>query len=104
MESNSVLNVVQESDNDHLRRRRHSLSVRDEQMLRILSAPPDEPLYINGSPKSAATLQADNNCSSDNLLMQYEAATSSITGRDDYENENLPPTNDNKNAAANIEG
>lgn len=107
MESNSVLNMVQETDNEHLRRRRHSLSVRDERLLKILSAPPDEPLYINGTPpnhKIAPTFITDNNCLSDNLLIQYEAATSSITGRDEYENENLPPTNDNKNAATNNEG
>lgn len=107
MESNSVLNVRQQSDNEPHRQRqqrRHSLSVRDERLLKILSAPPDEPLYINGTPNTKSTSNGDSNSSSaDNLLMQLEAATSSITAIDDYENENLPPTND-KNAVANIEG
>lgn len=111
MESNSVLNVRQESDTDHhlqyrqRQQRRHSLSVRDERLLKILSAPPDEPLYINGTPDTKSTLNGDNDSSSstDNLLMQLEEATSSITAIDDYENENLPPTND-KNAVAHSEG
>lgn len=105
--SSSILNVVQESGNDHHhhlhhQRRRHSLNLRDERLLRILSAPPDEPLYINGTANNLATLNGDNNTSTDNLLMQYEAATSSIGAVDVYKNENLPPTN--KNALPNIEG
>lgn len=101
MESNSVLNVVQEVDND---RRRQSFTMRDEQLLKILSAPPDEPLYINDTTNNKATINIntnnDNSNSGDNLLMQFKAATSSIVAVDDYEN--LPPAD--KCAAANIEG
>lgn len=101
MESNSVLNVVQEVDND---RRRQSFTMRDEQLLKILSAPPDEPLYINDTTNNKATINIntnnDNSNSDDNLLMQFKAATSSIVAVDDYEN--LPPAD--KCAAANIEG
>lgn len=107
MESHSV-NVVQEPGND--RRRRHSFTLRDEQLLKILSAPPDEPLYINDTAINKTTLNGDINSFGDNLLIQYETvaaaaaatATSSIAAVDDYENENLPPAD--KFAVANIEG
>lgn len=110
MESNSVLNIVQEPDNEYARRhrRRLSLNVRDERLLKILSAPPDEPLYISGTANNkAATINvSDNSGTGDNL---YEAATSSITAVNDYENrenENLPPPPQptDKNVVANIEG
>lgn len=102
MESNSVLNVVQELGNEHRHHRRNSLSLTDERLLKILSAPPDEPLYINDTANNRTTLNGDiNNSSGDNLLIQYEAATSSIVAVDDYEN--LPPA-DKCAVANNIEG
>lgn len=103
MESNSVLNVVQELGNEHRHHhRRNSLSLTDERLLKILSAPPDEPLYINDKANNKTTLNGDiNKSSGDNLLIQYEAATSSIVTVDDYEN--LPPA-DKCAVATNIEG
>lgn len=101
MESNSVLNVVQELGNDRHHCRK-SMSLTDERLLKILSAPPDEPLYINDTANNKTTLNRNiNNSSGDNLLVQYEAATSSIVAVDDYEN--LPPA-DKCAVATNIEG
>lgn len=96
MESNSVLNVVQELGHDR-HHRKNSLSLTDERLFKILSAPPDEPLYIIDTPNNKSTLNGDINDSSDaNLLLQYETATSSI-------DENLPPA-DKCVVATNIEG
>lgn len=126
MESNSILNVVQRPDQQKAYRR-HSMSVQDERLLKILKATPDEPLYINGitSATTASTTAAaavannqsfinDDRNTADNLLMQYEvatataAATSSFTTDSvhNYENENRPPQPTDKNiaAVANIEG
>lgn len=125
MESNSILNVVHRPDHHqhHQRQpnyRRHSMSVQDERLLKILKSAPDEPLYMNTTAsattatKATATATAnnrsiinDNNKSTaDNLLMQYESATSSITTTS-ADNENRPPPSTDKNteaAANNIEG
>lgn len=100
MESNSVLNVVQELDNDS--RHHGSFGFRDDALLKVLSAPPDEPLYINGTAAKKPLFNGDNSTSDDNLLIEYEAsATSSIGVVDNCENENLPPP---ANQCANIEG
>ncbi|XP_055311627.1 microcephalin isoform X2 [Sitodiplosis mosellana] len=106
MESNSVLNVVQELGNDHRHRhqhRRNSLSLTDERLLKILSAPPDEPLYINNKATLNGNDISSSNSPGDNLLIQYEAATttSSIVAVDDYEN--LPPADKCAVATTNIE-
>lgn len=99
METNTMLNVVQETANDH-HLRRYSFSMSRERLFQILSAPPDEPLYNSPTAANTTKLNGDNNTSGSNLLVQYEATTSSIVAVDDYEN--LPPAD--KCALANIEG
>lgn len=84
MESKTLLNVIRtESDND---RRRHDFTLDDERLLKILSLPPDEPLYINSNSVNGDKIPPGG-------LMQYEAGTSSIGNgvvtADDYENQ--PP-------------
>lgn len=102
MESNTVLNVVQELGNDR-RRHRHTFGLGEAQLFKMLSSTPVEPLFINDSANSKAALNGCINNSADNLLTQYDTATSSIATVDDYENENLPPT-DNNCAVTNNEG
>lgn len=121
MESNAILNVVQRPGLQQ-NFRRHSMSVQDERLLKILKSAPDEPLYMTTTPTATATTATvgatataaasnnrsvigDNNkCTADNLLMQYESATSSITttraANDNYENENRPPPTTDKNTVA----
>lgn len=94
MESNTILNVVhrpyQPQPSHNYQRRRHSMSEQDERLLKILKAPPDQPLYINGTTNWSTTINSDDNRSADNLHMQYESATSSIHTVN-CENENRPP-------------
>lgn len=120
MESNAILNVVQRPGHQQ-NFRRHSMSVQDERLLKILKAAPDEPLYMTTAAAATATtatgatatatsasnnrstINDSNKCTADNLLMQYEAATSSITttcAADNYENENRPPPITDKNTVA----
>ncbi|XP_031632861.1 uncharacterized protein LOC116346784 isoform X2 [Contarinia nasturtii] len=102
MESNSVLNVVQELGNDR-RRHRHTFGMGEQQLFKMLSSTPDEPLFINDTANSKAALNGCVNNSGDNLLIQYETATSSIATVDEYENENLPPADNNCATVAHIE-
>lgn len=101
MESNSITNafIRKKFDNE----RRHSLSVRDERLLKVLSAPPDEPLYIDDN-----NAQINSSCDKDSSATanQWEkvatkttsatTTTSSIVNGvvavDDYEN--LPPSDE----------
>lgn len=95
MESNLLINVARKTGN----LRRHSLvtSIRDERLLKVLSAPPDEPLYIDDN---HAQRIGDSFGSTSNLLKRFESvatatrgtATSSNGGVDDYEN--LPPSDE----------
>lgn len=99
MESNSITSNTANKLNNN--QRRHTFCIRDEALLKILSAPPDEPLYINDN-KSDHRVHTDNDKGFNvgtqrptNLLLQYDEAktTSPILNRvavDD--NENLPPS------------
>lgn len=125
MESNAIWNVVQRPGQHQQNFRRHSMSVQDERLLKILKSAPDEPLYMTSPTATAttatratatatssnhrSTINDRNKCTADSLLMQHESATSSITttrAADNYENENRPPTTADKNtvAANTVEG
>lgn len=83
MESNVNIKTLIKSNNE-----RHSLSVHDERLIKILTSQIDEPLYINDEQNNQ---RFDNN---DNNTLHCTATSSIVNGvtADDYEN--LPPTTD----------
>lgn len=101
MESNSIANAANKRNNNQ---RRHTFCIRDEELLKILSATPDEPLYINDNVNDQQRVHTDTDRSfgivgthkAINHLLQYDdeaKATSPIVNRvavDD--NENLSPS------------
>lgn len=110
MESNAIANAANKRNNSQ---RRHTFCIRDEELLKMLSAPPDEPLYIGDNVNDHHRVYGDKESSfggvgaqrATNLLLQYDEAraTSPIVTRvavDD--NENLPPSD--KCVLANNEG
>lgn len=86
MESKTLLNVIRtESDND---RRRHDFVLDDERLLKILSMPPDEPLYTNSNSINGDKIPSGGN----SILMQYEGTSTignGVVTVDNYENQ--PP-------------
>lgn len=111
MESNSLTNVTARKKTDMVQRR-HTFCLRDEDLLKVLSAPPDEPLYINDNninstpaPTTTAIFQLNGDCNDNNYgvhtqltsnSVQYDEeviATSSIVSSISVDdNENLPPS------------
>lgn len=112
MESNSITNVTARKKTDMVQRR-HTFCLRDEDLLKVLSAPPDEPLYINDNNINSAAVTTtatticqlngdsdDNNYGVQTQLTRNSMqcnkeiiATSSIVNSISVDdNENLPPS------------